>query len=211
VSSANFFQLEDRNLYLCTPDRDDLAQFITDCVTGGVDVVQLRDKKLEARPLLERARLAQSVCADLGVPFIINDRPDIALEIGADGIHVGQDDVSVDLVRRLLGAAPIVGLSTHDAAQLLASMEEEVDYISAGPVVATPTKPGREGTGIEYAALATATAEVPVFVTGGVEPSSIPALGAAGVRHFVVVRYLTQSPNPLIAARQLRAAIDEVI
>lgn len=208
---SRFFQLHDRHLYLCTPDRPDLTQFIAACVRGGVDVVQLRDKHLDARPLMRRARLAQEVCADLGVPFIINDRPDIALEIGSDGIHVGQDDVSVDLVRRLLGSGPMVGLSTHDATELLGSLEEEVDYISAGPIVATPTKPGRPGTGITYAALAIQSSEVPVFITGGVTPEAVATLAGVGARHFVVVRYLTESPNPMAAAAKLRLAIDEVL
>ncbi|MEO7836441.1 MAG: thiamine phosphate synthase, partial [Acidimicrobiales bacterium] len=93
-------RLAGRHLYLCTPDRPDLAEFLAACIAGGVDVVQLRDKTLDARPLLERARLAGAVCRDLGVPFILNDRPDLALEAGADGVHVGQDDAPPALARR---------------------------------------------------------------------------------------------------------------
>ena len=83
--------LSGRHLYLCTPDRPDLAAFVADCIAGGVDVVQLRDKELEAKPLLARARVVAAVCRELGVPFVLNDRPDLALEVGADGVHVGQE------------------------------------------------------------------------------------------------------------------------
>jgi thiamine-phosphate pyrophosphorylase len=199
--------LAGRNLYLCTADRPDLAQFVEACIAGGVDIVQLREKHLEAKPLLERARLIQAVCAERAVPFILNDRPDLALELGADGVHVGQDDAPVALARRLLGAEAIVGLSTHGPDDL-AGVPEGVSYISAGPVEATPTKPGRPATGLDYLRLATQRSSVPVFVTGGVTPEKIPALAAAGARHFVVVRYLTESSQPERAARALREAID---
>lgn len=200
--------LTGRRLYLCTPDRPDLAEFLAGCIAGGVDVVQLRDKELEARPLLARARLAATVCREHGVPFVLNDRPDLALEAGADGVHVGQDDAPVSLARRILGPDAIVGLSTHQVADLEAAAGEAVTYISAGPVEPTPTKPGRPGTGIDYVTRAIARATVPVFVTGGVTPRTIPALVAAGVRHLVVVRYLTQAADPRRAARELRDAMD---
>ena len=206
--------LANRRLYLCTPDRPDLATFVESCITGGVDVVQLRDKTLEARPLLRRAALVRDVCSDLGVPFILNDRPDLALEVGADGVHVGQEDAPPALARRILGPFAIVGLSTHAPTELEASDVEPVDYISAGPVVETPTKPGRPGTGVDYASLAVARSNAlrrPVFVTGGVTPAAVPALAASGVRHFVVVRWLTHASDPRAAARALRIAIDRAL
>jgi len=197
-----------RRLYLCTPDRPDLLTFLRACLEGGVDVVQLRDKHLEARPLVARARQAAAVCADFGVPFVLNDRPDLALEAGADGVHVGQDDAPPALARRILGPGALVGLSTHAPGEVMASRDEPVDYVSAGPVVATPTKPGRPGTGTDYVAYARRHARRPVFVTGGVTPSTVPALVAAGARHFVVVRYLTEAQDPGARAGQLRRAID---
>ncbi len=200
--------LAGRRLYLCTPDRPDLAAFLGDCIAGGVDVVQLRDKTLEAKELIARARVAAAVCVEHGVPFVLNDRPDLALEVGADGVHVGQDDAPVSLARRILGPGAIVGLSTHSESDLAGAAREDVSYISAGPVEATPTKPGREGTGIGYVSLASARSSVPVFVTGGVTPERIPALAAVGARHFVVVRYLTRAPDAGRAARALRDAID---
>jgi thiamine-phosphate pyrophosphorylase len=200
--------LATRRLYLCTPDRPDLAEFVAACVAGGVDVVQLREKGLEARQLLERAAVVRAACNQAGVPFILNDRPDLALAAGADGVHVGQDDAPPALARRVMGAGAIVGLSTHRPEELDAALGEPVDYFSAGPVVPTPTKPGRPGTGVAYAAAAVRRTPLPVFVTGGVSPSSVPELVAAGVRHFVVVRWLTRSADPFRAASELRAAID---
>lgn len=203
--------LADRRLYLCTPDRDDLAGFLRACIRGGVDIVQLRDKGLEARPLLARARIAAAVCRDAGVPFILNDRPDLALEVGADGVHVGQDDAPPSLARRILGPGAVVGYSTHAAAELDASVTEPVDYVSAGPVTETPTKPGRPGTGTGYVTYATARATRPVFVTGGVRPDTVAPLVRAGARRFVVVRWLTEAADPESAARDLRRALDRLL
>jgi len=208
VTPAPRASLSARRLYLCTPDRPDLGEFLAACVEGGVDMVQLREKHLEARPLLARAAVAAEVCRREGVPFIMNDRPDLAQAAGADGVHVGQDDVPVRVVRAILGPDAVVGLSTHGRGDLAGAADEDVDYISAGPVEPTPTKPGRPGTGLGYVTLASERSSVPVFVTGGVTPERIPALAGAGARHFVVVRYLTQAADPRAAAQALRAAID---
>ena len=205
------WSLRDRSLYLCTPIRADLEGFVAECVEGGVDVVQLRDKGHDDSAILEAAALLVSRCADLGVPFIVNDRPDIALEVGADGVHVGQDDMSVAHCRSVLGDEAIVGLSTHSPDQLGAALVAPVSYLSAGPVEATPTKPGREGTGADYAALASRRSLVPVFVTGGVTTATIPGLAAVGVRHFVVVRALTEAGDPRRAAQALALAISDSV
>jgi thiamine-phosphate pyrophosphorylase len=200
-----------RRLYLCTPDRPDLAHFVAACIGGGVDLVQLRDKHLDARPLLDRARLVRDVCRDHGVPFILNDRPDLALEVEADGVHVGQDDAPPSLARRILGPDAIVGLSTHAPAELDAAADEPVDYVSVGPVAATPTKPGRPGTGLEYVTYAAARATRPFYVTGGVDPATVGAVVAAGARHVVAVRWLTEASDPRGAARALRQALDAAL
>jgi thiamine-phosphate pyrophosphorylase len=203
--------MADRRLYLCTPDRPDLERFVSACIAGGVDVVQLREKGLTDRDLLKRAALAQKPCAANGVPFILNDRPDLALAAGADGVHVGQDDVPAAVARAVLGADAIIGLSTHSPADLLASLDEPVDYVSAGPVTPTPTKPGRPGVGLGYISQAVAQARRPVWVTGGASPTSVASMVAAGARHVVVVRWLTEAADPEAAARQLRHAIDVAI
>ncbi|HXW35199.1 MAG TPA: thiamine phosphate synthase [Acidimicrobiales bacterium] len=211
MSSRTADLLGGRRLYLCTPDRPDLERFLENSVSGGVDVVQLRDKSLQPRDLVARARLAHRVCSAHGVPFIVNDRPDVALAVGAEGVHVGQDDVPAAIARRILGQNSIVGLSTHSESELERSIDEPVDYISAGPVEETPTKPGRRGTGIGYVTIANRRSRRPVFITGAVTPEKIPSLWKAGARHFVVVRFITQSGDPRSASRQLRAVIDELV
>ncbi len=211
MNGSPAWTLEDRRLYLCTPDRPDLARFVESCLAGGVDVVQFRQKRMDDGPLVERAAVVQRVCADHGVPFILNDRPDLAAALGADGVHVGQDDLPPSRARQVVGAGALVGLSTHAPAQLTASLDQPVDYISAGPVTPTPTKPGRPGTGLEYVAAATRLARVPAWVTGGVDPGTVGDMAEAGARHFVVVRWLTEADDPEAHARTLRQAIDQAI
>jgi len=202
-------RLDGRRLYLCTADRPDLASFVAACIRGGVDVVQLRDKQLDALALLRRADIALSVCREANVPFILNDRPDLALACGADGVHVGQDDAPPWLARQILGPDALIGRSTHVLGELLTASDEPVDYLSAGPVNATPTKPGRPGTGLGYLTEAARHATLPWFVTGGVTPETVGAMMAAGAGRFVVVRYLTEAADPEACARCLAAAIDE--
>ena len=203
--------LAERRVYLCTADRPDLAPFLEACIAGGVDIVQLRDKLLEARALLRRARLAALVCRDLGVPFILNDRPDLALDVEADGVHLGQDDAPPALARRILGPGAVVGFSTHSEGDLDAALAEPADYLSVGPVNPTPTKPGRPGTGLDYVTYAAKRCDRPWFVTGGVSPRTVPELVAAGARQFVVVRWLTQSSDPRSAAAALRGSIEDAL
>lgn len=201
-------RIGDRRLYVCTPDRPDLEDFLRACIAGGVDIVQLRDKDCDARRLVERSVVARQVCAGAGVPFILNDRPDLALASGADGVHVGQDDAPPSLARRILGPEAVVGYSTHAPSELDASAGEPVDYVSTGPVEATPTKPGRPGTGVGYLRYAAENATHPFFVTGGVTPDTVGPMLEAGARRFVVVRHLTEARDPEKAARTLRNLID---
>jgi thiamine-phosphate pyrophosphorylase len=216
--------LADRRLYLCTADRPDLADFVDASIRGGVDVVQLREKHLDDRTLVARAALVQRVCAQHRIPFVLNDRPDLAAAIGADGVHVGQDDQSPVEARRLLGDGAVIGLSTHSREDLDAAIgalapgragpgpsSPTIQYISAGPVVPTPTKPGRAGTGLGYVRLAVERSPWPVWITGGVDPTSVVPMIEAGARHFVVVRWLTEADDPGRRAHQLRAAIDRAV
>jgi thiamine-phosphate pyrophosphorylase len=211
---ADGWQLSSRRLYLCTPDRQDLARFLDACLGGGVDIVQLRDKNLPEARVAERAAVAQEVCAHHRVPFILNDRPDLAAAIGADGVHVGQDDLSPIETRAIVGDQAIVGLSTHASSELattLGPVPAPVDYLSAGPVTPTPTKPGRPGTGLGYITEAAQRSPWPVWITGGVVPDAVAGLVAGGGRHFVVVRWLTEAEDPAANARLLRQAIDQAI
>jgi thiamine-phosphate pyrophosphorylase len=183
-----------------------------------VDVVQLREKHLDDRRLVERAAVARRACAGHGVPFILNDRPDLAAAIGADGVHVGQDDLSPLEARRVMGEHAIIGLSTHATDELEGAIGDPdgtpaapVDYVSAGPVVPTPTKPGRPGTGLGYVTEAVARSPWPVWITGGVDPTTVGPMAEAGARHFVVVRWLTEADDPEDHARRLRRSIDHAV
>jgi thiamine-phosphate pyrophosphorylase len=205
------FDLNNRHLNLCVPHREDLATFLPAVLRGGVDVVQLREKVLEDEVRITDARVMVAICRDFGVPFIMNDSPELARDVDADGVHVGQEDDSVSRCRELLGPDAIVGLSTHSTSEFDDALNQSATYFSAGPISATPTKPGRVGTGVDYAVKSQARSDRPVFVTGGVNAQNVTALVAAGLRHFVVVRALTQSQNPEATARELRSALDAAL
>ena len=203
--------LNDRRLYLCVAVREDIESFLDGVLRGGVDVVQLRDKELGIEGRRSCAKLMVPICRDYGVPFIMNDSPELALAVGADGVHVGQEDVTVQRCRELLGPDAIVGLSTHARDEFDAALDQPATYFSAGPVAETPTKPGRKATGVSYAAECQTRSDRPVFVTGGVNELSIAGMVAHGLQHFVVVRALTESLNPQETARALRRALDEAL
>jgi thiamine-phosphate pyrophosphorylase len=202
------FDLATRSLYLCVGQRDDMASFLASVLRGGVDIVQLREKNLSDDVRVDLASMMVPICHDFGVPFIMNDSAELAHAVGADGVHVGQDDDSVARCRELLGPDAIIGLSTHADHEFDEGLLEPVTYLSAGPIVETPTKEGRPGTGVDYASRAQARSALPVFVTGGVTDQNVGELVAHGLRHFVVVRFLTESTDPEKSARSLRQALD---
>ena len=145
------------------------------------------------------------------MPFIMNDDPELALEVAADGVHVGQDDVTVEHCRNVLGEQAIVGISTHANEEFARALPLAVSYRSAGPIVATPTKRERIPTGVEYAQRCQGLSADPVFVTGGVDVDALPNLLGHGLRHFVVVRALTESTDPESSARALAQLIRAAI
>ena len=201
-------RLADARLYLCTPLRADLGPFVSTVCEAGVDVVQLRDKNASAREILRASEIVRDAAHAHGALFVLNDRPDLALECGADGVHVGQDDATPELCRRILGGDILVGLSTHAEGELDAALGQPIDYVSVGPVEPTPTKPGRTGTGLGYVDYAARRCTVPFFITGGVSAETLPNIAASGGRRFVVVRALTEAEDPGNAARRLRDLVD---
>lgn len=188
-------------LYLVTGARPDLAALLEAAVRGGVDLVQLREKRLPDEQLLTVLEEARAVTRRLGVPLVVNDRPDLAVLVGADCVHVGQDDLPVEAVRRF--GLP-VGLSTHAPDQLARA---QADYVSIGPVFATPTKEGRPPTGLEYVRHAAAHASVPWFAIGGIDETNVQEVVAAGASRVAVVRAIGESQDPERAARTLRTAL----
>jgi thiamine-phosphate pyrophosphorylase len=205
------FDLAARRLYLCVGVRDDMAEFLAAVLRGGVDVVQLREKELGTEERLAMARVMAPLCRHFSVPFVMNDSPELALAANADGVHVGQDDVSVAYCRDVLGKEAIVGLSTHAREEFDRALTQAATYYSAGPIEPTPTKLGRPGTGLAYAVECQTRSPKPVFVTGGVNEHNVAGLVAAGLRRFVVVRALTEAPDPEAAARRIRVALDEAL
>lgn len=202
-------RLSEARLYLVCDARDDA--FLEATLDGGVDVVQLRAKHADEEKILSAAGRFAAACARHGALFILNDRPDLVDAAGADGVHIGQDDMAVARARELVGPQRLVGLSTHTPAQIDAAATAAVDYIGVGPVHATPTKPGRPAVGTELVAYAARHATVPFFAIGGVDGGNIAALREAGAERIAVVRALTEARDPQSAARQLRAALGEVV
>lgn len=197
--------LPDARLYLVC-DAIDGTRLDAAC-EGGVDIVQLRMKDAADAQIVAAGRRFAQICARHGIPLILNDRPDLVGAIGADGVHLGQDDMPVEQARTVLGPDAIIGLSTHTPAQIDAIGPHPPDYIGVGPVHTTPTKPGRPAVGTELVAYAAAHARRPFFAIGGIDPSNVAAVVAAGASRIAVVRAITRSDDPRGAAASLRGAL----
>lgn len=232
-------RLADARLYLCidarrhldddaraqgwTGDFPALRRDVTAALTGGVDIVQLRDKNsagdrdlgpLEAGHELRALAVMREVCDAHGALLAVNDRADVAVAAGADVLHVGQDDLPVEWARRIVGDDVVIGLSCHATDEVdAAAADPVVDYFCTGPVWPTPTKPGRHAPGLELVRHAAglgggpAAAPKPWFAIGGIDPETLPEVLAAGASRVVVVRAITAAPDPTVAARELRAAL----
>ena len=202
--------LERARLYLVAPGEFPV-DVLASVIEAGVDIVQLRMKDAEASEILEVGDAWMRVCASAGVPLIVNDRPDIALALGADGVHLGQDDLPPAVARTILGPDAIIGRSTHSIDDIDRAVAEHAaglcDYIAVGPVHETPTKPGRASTGYELLAYAARTVSFPWFAIGGIDLSNVEDVMAAGAGRIVVVRAITQAPDPVQAAKELAAAL----
>ncbi|MHB8532721.1 MAG: thiamine phosphate synthase, partial [Solirubrobacteraceae bacterium] len=189
-------------------DAAGLPDLIRGAVGGGVDVVQLREKTLPDDELTAMANAARALCERIGALLIVNDRPSVALEAGADGVHVGQDDMDVATVRALVGPDMLVGLSTHAPAEIDAADPALLDYIGVGPVHETPTKQGRPAVGVELVRYAAANARLPFFAIGGLEEGNVAEVLDAGAERVCVLRAVAAAADPEAAARALRERID---
>jgi thiamine-phosphate pyrophosphorylase len=204
-------RLAHARLYLicdATPGGRPLEEILAPALRGGVDVFQLRCKDAADEDILAAAEVAREWCEVAGALFILNDRPDLVVAAGADGVHVGQDDVPVAEARRLAGPDALVGVSTHTPEQVDAG-SAVADYIGVGPVHATPTKPGRVPVGLELVTYAARKATVPWFAIGGVDEDNINAVMTAGANRAAVVRAIAGSDDPEGVARRLAHALDE--
>jgi thiamine-phosphate pyrophosphorylase len=199
-------------LYVCTDarsERGDLAEFADAALRGGVDLLQLREKGMEAREELAALEVLADACRRHGALLAANDRADVALAAGADVLHLGQDDLPVEYARRILGDDVLIGRSTHDVDQATAgAVEPGVDYFCTGPCWPTPTKPGRPAPGLDLVrATAAAAPERPWFAIGGIDRERLGEVVAAGATRVVVVRAVTEAEDPEAAAREVRSAL----
>jgi len=192
--------LSGSRLYLVADARP--LDFLRAALAGGVDIVQLRDKALDDDGLRRAAEPFRAAADEFGVPFILNDRPDLVADTGADGVHLGQEDAGERLPGKLLGR------STHAPDQALAV--QDADYVSIGPVWETPTKPGRPAAGVDYVGWAAEHVDRPWFAIGGIHAGNVHEVLSRGARRIVVVRAITEAADPEAAARELKGALDGV-
>jgi thiamine-phosphate pyrophosphorylase len=194
-------------LYVVTGAHPDLAEFLDAILEAGVDVVQLREKDAEVADLLRWGETFRTAAERHVVLFIVNDRPDVAFALDADGVHLGQDDLPPRVAREILGEDAIIGLSTHSPAQWDAAAPD-ADYLCAGPVWETPTKAGRPAAGLDYIRYAARSGEErPWFAIGGINEGNLPEVIDAGATRIVIVRAVTESPQPAAAVDQLRSRL----
>ena len=201
-------------LYLCTDSRrtqGDLAEFLDSVLAGGVDIVQLREKNLEAAEELALLEVFAAACRRHGALLAVNDRADIAVTAGADVLHVGQRDLTPTQARRIVGDGVRIGRSSHSIEQAMdAAADEDVDYFCVGPAWPTPTKPGRPHTGLEpVRAVAASGTDKPWFAIGGIDLSNLDHVLDAGARRVVVVRAITEAVDPGDAARRFAYRLAE--
>ncbi|WP_329561461.1 thiamine phosphate synthase [Streptomyces uncialis] len=213
-SSTRRARLADARLYLCTDARTrqgDLPEFLDSVLAGGVDIVQLRDKGMEAAEELEHLRVVADACRRHGALLAVNDRADIAHAAGADVLHLGQGDLPVPAARAIVGDDVLIGRSTHALPEARdAAVQQGADYFCTGPCWPTPTKPGRNAPGLDLvrhtAALGT---DRPWFAIGGIDLGNLDQVVEAGARRVVVVRALTEAPDPGAAAREFAERLRE--
>jgi thiamine-phosphate pyrophosphorylase len=199
-------------LYLCTDARErqgDLARFLDQVLSSGVDIVQLRQKGLEAGQELRYLEVFRQACAAHDALLAVNDRADVAYACGADVLHLGQDDLPAGVARTILGPGPLIGLSSHAVPETAAaSSEPAADYFCTGPVWPTPTKPGRPAPGLDLVRYAATLGSArPWFAIGGIDEGNLDQVLEAGASRIVVVRAITEADDPGAAAARLAARL----
>jgi thiamine-phosphate pyrophosphorylase len=195
-------RLATARLYLVCDGRP--VEWLRAALRGGVDLVQLRDKSLDDAGVVAAARAFREAASEAGALFILNDRPDLVDACAADGVHVGQEDAKPAEARAAVGPDRIVGRSTHAPAQADAAVADpDVDYLAVGPVYETPTKRGRPAAGLDYVAYAARTVTKPWFAIGGLDAANLGEVLDRGAQRIVVVRAITDAPDPEAAARAL--------
>jgi thiamine-phosphate pyrophosphorylase len=190
------------------PHGDDPEALLNAAMAAGAWMIELRDRE-QPRNVIERSgRTFRRIANTYVALFIVNDDPHLALELRADGVHLGQDDIAPAEARKIVGPDAIIGLSTHSREQIEAASKQPVDYISVGPIWETPTKEGRPATGLELIRTAAEIATKPWFAIGGIDPSNVDQVVEAGAERICVVRAIRDAEDPRAAATALFAAVD---
>lgn len=188
-----------------------LADVVRDAIAGGATFIQLREKHASRDQIVAMARELVDLCRDAGVPFVLDDEVAIAAEVGADGVHVGQDDLACAEARRLLGPDAIIGVSAHTVAQARAAQAAGADYIGAGALIATPTKPDAAVVSARELRRMTKAVDIPVVGIGGLNARTVEVLAGSGAAGAAVVSALFAAADPAAAARELRRRIEDVL
>jgi thiamine-phosphate pyrophosphorylase len=191
---------------LCTGP---LEWTVREALAGGASMIQLREKDLGDRALLERARQVRRWTQEAGVLLIVNDRPDVARLVGADGVHLGQDDMPVKEARQILGPEAILGVSTHDLGQLRQAILDGASYVGVGPAFSSATKHFDELAGLEYIRQSTAETSLPAFVIGGITCATLPAAVAVGARRIAVSAAICQAQAPRATVLELLRLLEQ--
>ncbi|MBI3823772.1 MAG: thiamine phosphate synthase, partial [Planctomycetes bacterium] len=203
-------RLADAQLCVLVTDalcRASLIGTVKEAALGGAQMIQLREKGIDDRTLLQRARDVREVTRSTNTLFIVNDRPDIARLVGADGVHLGQEDLPVQEARRLLGPDALIGVSTHNIEQVRRAVLEGANYLGVGPTFPSQTKDFAAPAGIAFVQQAVAETSLPAFAIGGVNVENVGQVMAAGARRIAVSRAICAADDPRAMARQLRAAL----
>ncbi|MEB3289556.1 MAG: thiamine phosphate synthase [Leptolyngbya sp.] len=198
-------RLRQASVYLVTSPQTDVIATVEAALKGGITLVQYRDKQTEDEVRFQRAQQLRDLCHRYRALFLVNDRVDLALAVGADGVHLGQTDLPVAVARQLLGPHAIIGRSTTNPEEMSRALREGADYLGVGPVYSTPTKPGKAAAGLDYVRYAVAHAPVPWFAIGGIDADNLREVLQAGAQRVAVVRSVMEAENPTQAAQTILA------
>jgi thiamine-phosphate pyrophosphorylase len=213
MTNSNYRRLDfsDVRLYAVTPEPTDaqgLLEKIDALLAGGVDVIQLRSRTLKDRALVALGKQIKEKCSKAGALFIVNNRPEIALATDADGLHLGHEDLPIAFAREMLGHRKIIGLSTHSLPEAIDAQKKGADYVSCGPVWATPTKPEYNEVGLNLVGLYKAAIHIPFVAIGGIDQTNLDQVLGAGAKTVAVVRALFSSENPEKLAKEFKEKLE---
>jgi len=209
ITRGSIDRLSGRRLYVLMDGRASVGEFrrlASSLIAAGVDIIQLRDKQLGDRELLERARSLRKLTAESQTLMVVNDRPDLAALAEADGVHVGQEELSVKDARTIVGTDMLIGVSTHNIEQARQAVLDGADYIGVGPTFPSGTKEFSDYPGVELLRAVSAEIRLPAFAIGGIDPGNVQQVAAAGCTRIAVSRAVAAASDPAAAVRALLAA-----